>query len=86
MSSSTLSLRVSPAVKKRLKDAADASDQTLTEFLISAGEQRADEVLAARTVVPPDFYDELIAALDEGPQADPVVQAIFSEPRHFEQR
>jgi hypothetical protein len=52
----------------------EASDQTLTEFLISAGEQRADEVLAARTVVPADFYDKLIAALDEGPQADPAVR------------
>jgi len=83
---STLNLRVSPAVKKRLKHAADASDQTLTEFLISAGEQRADEVLAARTIVPPDFYDRLIAALDGGPQADQAVQAIFSEPRRFGQR
>jgi uncharacterized protein (DUF1778 family) len=53
MTHSTLSLRVSPAVKKRLKYAAEASGcQTLTEFLISTGEQRADEVLATRAVVP----------------------------------
>lgn len=85
MTSSTLNLRVSPAVKKRLKHAAEAADQTLTDFLISAGETRADEVLSARTVVPADFYDKLIDALDEPPQADEAVRDIFSGPRRFRQ-
>lgn len=44
-----LSFRVTPEKKSRLRQAADASDQELTQFVLSAALVRADQVLADRT-------------------------------------
>jgi uncharacterized protein (DUF1778 family) len=63
-SASRLNLRVQPDVAHRLRAAAAATDQSVTDFVISAAKARADEVLASHTSVPADYFDELIAALD----------------------
>ena len=42
----------------------------------AAAEQRADEVLRehdAVTIVPVDYFDQLISALDEPPRANPAL-------------
>lgn len=58
-----LGFRVTPQVKQRLEEAARTLGQPLTDFVLGAAQDRADEVLAARTVVPPDYFDQLIDAL-----------------------
>jgi uncharacterized protein (DUF1778 family) len=39
----------------------------MSSFMVSAAMQRANEVIAAQsaTVVPADYFDQLLAALDE---------------------
>jgi uncharacterized protein (DUF1778 family) len=59
-----LGFRVSRGVKERLEDAARSLGVPLTEFVLGAAQDRADEVLAAKTVVPPDYFSRLIDALD----------------------
>lgn len=59
-----LGFRVSPGVKEHLEDAARSLGVPLTEFVLGAAQDKADEVLAAKTVVPADYFDKLIDALD----------------------
>lgn len=50
-----------------------------------AVEERAERVLREHevtTTVPPEFFDELIAALDAPAQADPVLTAAAARLRH----
>jgi uncharacterized protein (DUF1778 family) len=59
-----LGFRVTPGVKAHLEDAARSLGVPLTEFVLGAAQDKADEVLAAKTVVPADYFDKLIDALD----------------------
>lgn len=59
-----LNFRVRPDTEQRLRAAAAATNQSLTDFVITAAEVRADEVLATHTLVPADYYDRLYAAFD----------------------
>jgi len=47
----------------RTTAAAAACEESLTDFVIAAAEERAEEVLATHTLVPADYFDRLIAAL-----------------------
>lgn len=58
-----LTRRVRPEVRQRLEEAARAAGQPFTDFVLGAAQDRADELLTARTVVPPDYFDQLIDAL-----------------------
>lgn len=58
-----LGFRVTPGVKEHLEDAARSLGVPLTEFVLGAAQDKADEVLAAKTVVPPDYFEKLIEAL-----------------------
>jgi uncharacterized protein (DUF1778 family) len=59
-----LGFRVSRSVKERLEDAARSLGMPLTDFVLGAAQDRADEVLEAKTVVPPDYFGKLIDALN----------------------
>lgn len=59
-----LGFRVARNVKERLEDAARLLGMPLTEFVLGAAQDRAEEVLEAKTVVPPDYFARLIDALD----------------------
>ena len=63
---SRLELRLPDETKTRLATAAAAVDKTVSEFVREAAELRADAVFDRdeRTVVPPDFFDDLLTALD----------------------
>jgi len=80
-----LNFRVRPETEGRLRAAAAASNQSLTDFVISAAEDRADEVLATHTLVPADYYDSLIAALDEPPQRNEALTQAAQQRRRFKQ-
>lgn len=64
---SRLELRLPEETKTRLAIAAAAAEESISEFVRAAAEQRADMVLGRdeRTIVPPDFFDALLTALDE---------------------
>jgi uncharacterized protein (DUF1778 family) len=59
-----LGFRVARDVKERLEDAARLLGMPLTEFVLGAAHDRAEEVLEAKTVVPPEYFVRLIDALD----------------------
>jgi uncharacterized protein (DUF1778 family) len=63
--------RLRPDSKQRIEHAASLVDESTSDFVRAAAEQRADVVLRehdAVTIVPAAFFDELLAALDAEPQ------------------
>lgn len=81
-----LNFRVRPDTERRLRAAAAACSESLTDFVISAAEQRADEVLATRTMVPSDYFDDLLAALDEPVEPNEALHTAANRPRQFNQQ
>jgi uncharacterized protein (DUF1778 family) len=61
-----LQLRVTPAAKRRLKAAADVAHLDLTAFVLQSAQQRADEVLANRSLIAlsPDAAEQFLSALE----------------------
>lgn len=65
--SARLEVRVRPESKSRVEHAAALLNVPVSEFVRSAVEERAEQVVSehqAFTRVPAAFYDDLIAALD----------------------
>lgn len=65
--SARLEVRVRPESKARIEHAAALADVPVSDFVRTAAEERAEEVMAehdALTRVPADFFDDLLAALD----------------------
>ena len=65
--SARLEVRVRRDSQVRLQRAADRMQVPLSDFVRSAAEDRADEVLReheTQTKVPAEFFDALLAALD----------------------
>lgn len=81
-----LNFRIPVEAEKRLRAAAEADNKTLTEFVLGAAEARADELLASRTPVPADYFDQLLSALDERPTPIPELARAARRPRRFVQR
>lgn len=80
-----LNFRVRPDTEQRLRAAAAACEESLTDFVIAAAEERADEVLATHTLVPSDYFDRLLAALDEPIEANEALRKAARSRRQFTQ-
>ena len=65
-----LNFRVKADTEQRLRAAAAACGQSLTDFVITTAEERADEVLTTHTLLPADYFDRLLAVLDEPAEPD----------------
>jgi uncharacterized protein (DUF1778 family) len=65
--------RVSPDQRDRIGRAAAFAGESMSAFIVSAAVQRADEVIAEQssTVVPSDYFDQLLGALDEAAEPSP---------------
>jgi uncharacterized protein (DUF1778 family) len=66
-----LEVRLDPEAKTRIAFAAELDQRPVSDFVRSAIEARVDQVIRqheARTNVPADFFDDLLAALDEPDQ------------------
>jgi len=81
-----LNFRVRPETEARLRAAAAASGQSLTDFVISAAEDRADDVLATHTVVPAEYFSRLLEALDSPVEPNAALRELAQRPRAFEPR
>jgi uncharacterized protein (DUF1778 family) len=71
-----LEVRVRPDTKARLERAAALAKVGVSDFVRSAAEDRAEQVLGehdTRTLVPAEFYDELLAALDAPAKLNPAL-------------
>jgi uncharacterized protein (DUF1778 family) len=78
-------LPVPRSIWQRLLAAAAASHQSVEDFMVSAAEERADEVLAAHTVVSVACFDALVAALDEPPERNGALRAVSQKRHEFKQ-
>lgn len=67
-----LEARLSPDQRALIERAASTAGMSVSAFLVGAAVVRADEVIAAATttLVPADYFDGLLAALD-APDAAP---------------
>lgn len=66
-----LEVRVDPDSKARLERAAELVHVPMSEFVRTAAEERADQVLRqheTQTTVPAAFFDDLLDALDSPAQ------------------
>ena len=75
--SDRLEARVSPEQRARLELAAGLAGVAVSAFVIDAAVERADELVAAQmsTAVPADYFDRLVAALDEPERAPGLAKA-----------
>ena len=71
-----LNFRVRPDDAERMRYAAELEKVSLTDFVIDSARTRAEEVLSRATVVPSDFFDQLIAALDQPPRPNEAMRKI----------
>jgi uncharacterized protein (DUF1778 family) len=72
-----LEARVSPEERARIEQASSSSGLSVSAFMVSAAVQRADQIIAesTTTTVPADYYDKLLAALDEAEAAPRLTRA-----------
>ena len=85
-----IEVRVSPEVKTRIEYAARLDDTSVSDFVLAAAKERAEDVVRqhhTHTLVPAEFFDSLIAALDEPAEANDAlvnaVRASHSRTRQF---
>ncbi len=69
--------RLSADERARIERAARFEGRSLSSFIVEAAVERADQILAEPTVtvVPAEYFDRLVAALDEPGRAPRLVQA-----------
>jgi uncharacterized protein (DUF1778 family) len=65
----------------RLRSAAEIEHESLTEFVLSAAEERAEAVLSRRTTVPAEFFDTMFEALSDPPHPNEAVRRVARSPR-----
>lgn len=77
-----LAMRVSASQKTLLDEASRATDTTLSEFVLSAATQAAEDVLADRRrfAVPTDQWDEFVRLLDAPPRTLPRLRRLLASP------
>lgn len=64
-----IELRAAPEQEQRIRSAAGLVNQSMTAFMLAAAVERADAVIAtwSTTTVSPEFFDQLLQALDQPP-------------------
>src|ERR1700748_2964203 len=75
-----LSLRVDDRDRALFDRAADANRETLTQFLVAGGRERAERLLADRTrfQLPPEAWEELVSIMDRDARPNPKLARLFS--------
>jgi uncharacterized protein (DUF1778 family) len=75
--SERLEARVSPEQRARLEWAARITGTSISTFVVDAAIERAEGLVAAQmsTTVPAEYFDRLVAALDEPDRAPTLTKA-----------
>ncbi|HEX6667793.1 MAG TPA: DUF1778 domain-containing protein [Solirubrobacterales bacterium] len=78
-----LNLRIEKGDEALFKQAAMVNRESLTQFLVESGRERAEQVLADRTSfrVDAEAWEEMVAAMDRPATARPDLARLFSRPR-----
>ena len=79
-------MRVPSERAELIRRAAAARGETLTAFVVDAATRAAEEELAVEreTLVPPRFFEDLLAALDSPPEAPAELRKLARRRRSFE--
>ena len=77
-----MSLRVEEQDRALFDLAAEAGRETLTQFLVAGGRERAERVLADRTrfQLSSEDWDELVTVMDRDAKPNPRLARLFSRP------
>ena len=71
-----LEARLSPDERERIEQAASTAGLSVSAFVVEVAVERADQIIAATTtVVPADYFDDLLAALDDSGDAPRLAEA-----------
>lgn len=67
--------RLAPETAEKIKQAAALSGSSASAFMVDAAADRAERILRTwrETMLPSDYFDELLTALDEPPKAVPAL-------------
>ena len=78
-----LNLRIDPQDRALFDRAADVQRETLTQFLVESGRERAERLLADRNSFSLDSenWNQLMEALDRPARLRPELADLFSRPR-----
>jgi uncharacterized protein (DUF1778 family) len=80
-STERLHFRVRADTQARLRTAAEIEHESLTDFVLSAAEERAEAVLSRRTTVPTEFFDAMFEALSKPPRPNAAMRRVTRSPR-----
>ena len=83
-----LDLRLTPAAKHLLREAASVAQRSLSEFVLESALARAEETLADRRRFGLDAerWAAFMEALDAPPRPLPQLQKLLTEPSVFERK
>jgi uncharacterized protein (DUF1778 family) len=78
-----VNLRIERDDETLFKQAASVNRESLTQFLVESGRERAERLLADRTSfrIDPQAWQEIVAAMDQPAKARPELARLFSRPR-----
>ncbi|GAB2780970.1 type II toxin-antitoxin system TacA family antitoxin [Streptomyces daliensis] len=84
-STTRLEIRIPEEDKKLIERAAQTSNATTTGFVLQAVRQAAQDVLRREqvTVVPPDFYEAMVASLNEPYEANAALSKAAARAREI---
>ena len=84
--SEKLDLRLTPAAKQMLYDAAAVAHRSVSDFVLESALARAEETLTDRQHfgLNAEQWEAFMAALDAPPRELPRIKRLFSEPSIFE--
>lgn len=76
-------LRIAAKDKELFEQARNLHEESLTEFLVESGRERAERLLADRTefVLNEADWQAFMKALDRPPRVRPELERLFSRPR-----
>jgi len=77
--------RVAPETDRLVRQAAEAADRTLTDFVVDAAMLEAERLLADRAqfVLGGAQWERFVELLDRSPQDNPGLERLFSTPSVF---
>ncbi|MCA1847082.1 MAG: DUF1778 domain-containing protein [Actinobacteria bacterium] len=84
--SDRIEARLSPDERALILRAAGFQGLSMSSFIVAAAVEKADQIITEQTVtrVPPDYFDQLLEALDEpesAPALERAVQKVRRRPR-----
>ncbi len=74
--STRFEFRIRAETKQRIEHAARLVNESTSDFVRHAAERSAEEVLVSRdavTLVPAEFFDGMLVALDKAPRPNPAL-------------